>query len=731
MNSEELLINQCIERLECLQLQLRNTTHFQEKLDIVKQEECVQTYLLNFPTIKEFVSGLAPALEFVFYSLIIIGQAPLALDFGTLENGDFSDLFSLLSQLIGVDSFYDHMGGLIGYHVAMLKLILMHRQKISLKLNSVRYSKPEGFDLHQETAEVNKIVRFGIESIPEVAEMYPVGGAGDRMDLHNEETGEPLPAALLRFEGRTLLEGLIRDLQAREYLYYKFFGKQVTTPIAMMTSNEKQNHYHILDVCLAHKMFGRPPDSYSFFIQPVVPVVTIEGCWSRSGPFNFTLKPGGHGVIWKLARDCGVLDKFEKEGRLKAIIRQINNPIAGTDHTILALLGIGCKDNKAFGFASCDRILNSAEGVNVLIEKEKGNGYAYCISNIEYTDMAVNGIEEKPIGPGSPFSEFPANTNTLFVDLNAVREALKINPIPGQLVNMKHKFPLIDGKGNLKYIEGGRLESLMQNIADYLEDEFPEPASTRDLEHLRTFITYNQRKKTISTTKKLYHERESPISTPEAAFYDRLQNYRELFRNKCRISVPDLPGIDEYLVEGPSFIVFMHPAVGSLYSIISQKLRGGCLKKGAELQLEIAEVDIENLNLDGSLLIDADQVMGVCDDCGILQYGETVGRCILKNVIVKNRGINFLKHNLFWKNEIYRNEALKIHLAGNAEFYAEGVTFIGNHYFEVPDGYRLIVYQNGRDISFRQEKIHEPTWHWTYSFDSTDMPKLYRNTLKT
>jgi len=50
-----------------------------------------------------------------------------------------------------------------------------------------------------------------------MAEIYPLGGAGDRLGLVDEETGECLPVAMLPYCGRTLLEGLIRDLQVTCY----------------------------------------------------------------------------------------------------------------------------------------------------------------------------------------------------------------------------------------------------------------------------------------------------------------------------------------------------------------------------------------------------------------------------------------------------------------------------------------------------------------------------------
>lgn len=65
-----------------------------------------------------------------------------------------------------------------------------------------------------------------------------------------------------------------------------------------------------------------------------------------SQPLGLVLKPGGHGVIWKLASDEGVFAWFSGWERKAAIVRQISNPVAGTDVTLLALSGIGRQYNK-------------------------------------------------------------------------------------------------------------------------------------------------------------------------------------------------------------------------------------------------------------------------------------------------------------------------------------------------------------------------------------------------
>ncbi len=691
-------------------LQHAQTT--QQKLDLLSQAKSVHTYLQTYPFIKSLLKNLSPDEVFAIKSLIIIGQAPIVLAHFH-DDSDSPALHQLLKVLIDLEQFYSSLGGIVGYHLAVLRLIV-NEEKADPQ---VHYRKPLGIDLTQNSKEVTQAVFWGIHSIPHAAEIYPVGGAADRLDLHEDSTGTPLPAAMLLFEGRTLLEGLIRDIQAREYLYYKLYHKQSITPIAMMTSNEKSNHTHIINLCKSHHYFGRPPKAFFFFLQPLVPVITKEGNWSMETPFQLTLKPGGHGVIWKTAQDQGVFDWLAKHKRDIALIRQINNPLAGTDHNLLALSGLGYQGKKEFGFLSCDRLLNSAEGVNVLKEVKTDNGFDICISNVEYTDMKLKGIKEEPLTRGNPYSQYPANTNTLFANLKAVQDALIHCPIPGQLINMKTKVPYIDANGRLTHIEGGRLESLMQNIADHLVNHLSHRAKDNKLPSLKTFIAYNQRRKTLSTTKKLYQSKGSPIATPEYAFYDRLSNYWDLLTHLCGFKMPDIPPIETYLDKGPPFIVLFHPALGPLYSVIAQKIRGGSLMKGSEMQLEIAEVDFENISLDGSLLIRADNIMGAPDSKGVCHYGEETGKCVLRNVSVKNRGINRQARQCYWKNEIHRHEFLRIHLNGNAEFFAENVVFTGDHQINVPSGYRLIAYQEKGHLSFRREKLQHPTWFWTYSFD--------------
>ncbi len=345
--------SQLLERIESLsQLQenLQKAETDEQKLSFLDDEPSVQFFLNSHPIIAQFLAQTNTAENVVIKSIIAIGQGAIVLNLPQKNDGVLTQLQRLAEQLVPVESFYDAIGGIVGYHVMALRLIQGEDLSPFSTKNDVRYIQPPHINLQEATEEVFGAVRDALKMMPSFSEIYVVGGAGDRFDLRDNTTGEPLPVARLRFLGRTLLEGLIRDLQAREYLRYKLFGDQIITPIAMMTSSEKDNDQHIRSICQDHDWFGRPKNMIHLFPQPTTPVVTETGDWSLKGTLELTLKPGGHGMLWKLAEDKGVFDWLEQRGATKALIRQINNPVANTDYGLIAFLGFGVAKNKCLAW---------------------------------------------------------------------------------------------------------------------------------------------------------------------------------------------------------------------------------------------------------------------------------------------------------------------------------------------------------------------------------------------
>ncbi|EXC04704.1 UDP-sugar pyrophospharylase [Morus notabilis] len=593
---------------------------------------------------------------------------------------------------------------------------------------------PSGLDLAQNTEYALEAALWGIEGLPYLGEIYPLGGSADRLGLVDPDTGDCLPAAMLPYCGRTLLEGLIRDLQAREFLYFKIYGKQCITPVAIMTSSAKNNHEHIASLCERLGWFGRGQSSFQLFEQPLVPTVSAEeGQWLVSKPFSLVCKPGGHGVIWKLAHDKGVFKWFFDQGRRGATVRQVSNVVAATDLTLLALAGIGLHQGKKLGFASCKRNLGATEGINVLIEKKTLDGiWAYGLSCIEYTEFEKFGIADGPLSPNSLQAEFPANTNILYVDLPSaelVGSSNYGNSLPGMVLNTKKQISFVDYYGKPQSVAGGRLECTMQNIADSFFNTYSSRCYKGVEDMLDTFIVFNKRRRvTSSAKKKRRHADKCLHQTPDGSLLDILRNACDLL-SQCNIKLPEIEGNDKYVDSGPPFLILLHPALGPLWEITRQKFYGGSISKGSELQVEVAEFLWRNIQLDGSLVIEADSVMGSTriDENGehILQYGHRCGRCRLENVKVLNKGIDWnCGDSVYWKHAVQRFEACKIILHGNAEFEATDVTIQGNHIFEVPDGYKLKVTSESSGMQVKlypigKNMMDSGSWYWNYKINGT------------
>lgn len=705
--------------------QIKSAASLEQKLKIVNSQPPVNIFLAHASTLHALLPGLKPEHEFIVKVLIALGQGPLF--FAHIDHVDntLATMQSLLDNLLVVDTFYSFMGGLAGYYHKVLTLIV-EKQKELPPLFDAKFCRPSGIDLSCDLAQRNPF-RWGIESLPFLGHLLPIGGAGERLNLLDATSGEPLPVAFLPFGGKSLLEGIVMDLQAIEFVYWKMRARQLTIPIALMTSHEKNNNAHIQAFFKKMSHFGRKKESIRQFLQPLVPVITAEGDFALSSPLHPLLKPGGHGVIWKLAIESNIFTWFESQGISKLLVRQINNPIAGTDGGIWSFAGIGKHYQKKFGFLSCDRLVKASEGMLILEKTSEDNQLNYCLKNIEYTDFAAKGLSDTPKEKNSPYSAFPANTNILFADIQALKEIAAKAPVPGIMINMKNKYKHLDARGVLRESHGGRLESMMQNITDSIVDTIPKNSNNNLQADLRSFVVYGKRQKVISVTKSNYSPAKPISETPVGCFYDQMCNAYDLFKNYCTLHLPPLQTPEAFAQDSPDYIIRYHPALGPFYQVIAQKIRGGMLAAHSELQLDIAELDIVNLSLDGSLHITALDPLGHKDPEGILRYSNNNGKCELNNVTIVNQGINRKAENVYWKNEIARHEQLEIILHGNAEFSASNVVLNGGMRFDIPCGHRMEISMLDGEMHCRTFEILPPTWHWQYAFDEQNGIKLIKS----
>lgn len=230
--------------------------------------------------------------------------------------------------------------------------------------------------------------------------------------------------------------------------------------------------------------------------------------------------------------------------------------MAGTDTTLFGLSGKGHITGQSMGFATCERVVGASEGMVILMHsqtpKESDNGdsmqtlHEYGVTNIEYTEFERLGISDVPKSENSNKSCFPANTNILYIGLEEALRAVEKGAregggaaLPGLIFNMRKKVKFPDLKaGRMREEHGGRMECMMQNLADSLTNKLDHPISEQSPSGLSTFTVSNTRRKVTSSAKKKRKEGSSNIrQTPEGSFLDLMGNAHSLL-TQCGVDMP-------------------------------------------------------------------------------------------------------------------------------------------------------------------------------------------------
>ena len=667
---------------------LKNAKTYLEKNLVLDREKKVYDFFSENQKINFLLEQLSQDEEYILKLMVLINQEHIL--FCQEEIDLLKKLKALSDRLLEIEKFYSPIGGIVGYHNTFMYLL----KKINSKNENVKYLKPEAINIEKKDFLTQSLIDEGLKNLDRIALICPMGGAGERLNLVNKKTKQPLPVAKLNFMGKTLLQNIIEDIQSLEYLYYKNFNKEILTPIVIMTSDARHNHIEIHKILEKNSWFNRSKESFFFIKQPSVPLIAENGLWALNSPLSLALKPSGHGAIWKLMKEKKGFDFLKKHSRTKALIRQINNPIANCDYTLLAFIGAGFRDDKKFGFATCPQDPDCQEGVVVLKETKVKDRFLYNYSNIEYTDFYKNDLLNELSNDFK--NHLFTNTNILFADINEMEEVVEKDPFPGLMINLKSTVYTTDENNKFSKIKAGRLESMMQNISDSILDEKKEQLKENDQKELKSFITFSTRSKTISPIKKAYQLGKPLGETPIGAYFDLLKNYVDLLKNSCHMKLPDFQELQHFLLKGPSIVININPILGPLYSVISQKIIGGEIIRGSEMQLEIAELMLDNIYLNGSLIIKAP----LKNETNFINH-----KCELKNVIINNEGIDFSYNNIFYQNEIRRNGYLKIILNDESEFYAKNIVFKQSEEIVVPPKCRMFAFEKDNKIIYKIQKI--------------------------
>lgn len=632
-----------------------------------------------------------------------------------------------MSILLEVDRFYESIGGLVGYHVAVITNIYRNQNHLPLNQDApfIEFMSPPYLDMREKSAEYWHNVYSGVHSLGLITEFHAVGGAGDRLNLIDPTTCEPKPAANLIIFGKSLLEWLFDDIDGREYFSWQVTSKRVTIPVVLMTSLEKKNDIEIESLCIANNWFSRDPETVFRVIQPLAPLVDTDGYLVAKEYFQPALKPGGHGVIWKIAEDFGVYERLQKEKISSILVRQINNPLSGMDGALLALPGQGIREKKVFGFASCPMKEGFHEGLNVLQKRVDGPLIEYSLSNIEYVVFETLKKSDPEIFSGA----CPANVNLLYADIDAIVKASHNTPFPGLIVNMKNEVDAIDEHGSNSPKKAARLESTMQNISEEFRLMLQDQEGPL-VDMLPSFIQLYDRIQILSVTKRAFHSTSDSFhETPISFMYDWVLSTRILLNSFCSTTLPDSRGsITEFLRLGPEFLFTFHPSLGPLWEVIGQKIMRNRIAEGTALHVGLSEIFMADCLIDGTLSMRA--LLPVQQQIGLNRrpkvYLQNVRIINDARVLPKNCG--FVDVIQLIQRGVSQDTGCQIVLEGSAQIWAENITISGPFSLYVPDKMRAVLEQEGEDkvtVIFEPITDSKKNWDYTLSWKSGEKP-IYR-----
>lgn len=630
---------------------------------------------------------------------LVAGQiSVLSLVLLHIEKNERTKLKNLFSLLQRVESLYRSIGGILGYCRASYEKLLTSGQVIPE--SDANTNSDDAIDRLTRSirAPVDILLAsdyqsFGDSSQREILATLGVclvvGGAGDRLDFN--ENGSAMPAALYPFGKGCLLSSILEEIEAMNVIMQRA-GLSQRVPVALMTSCAKGGDLKIQE---SLERWGYSPDDYIMFSQSLVPVFDNQGLWVALDSGELWSKPGGHGALWQEGEMHGVWDHFHRCGCHTVAVRQINNPNAWRRNKLFQLLYATKTHNKKIGFLSSPRQEGKSEGVHLQMQVRSDQGGAqvlYKPLQMEYVELDSLNVENK-----QELTECPTNTNVFCVDLDFLRSSICI---PGLVVNVKpmrlpHTLLQLqerEGSSHVtsEWMSGGRLESMMQNVVEFLPPgDFP-------------LFLHFPRSEVMSAIKKAWKNSVPQVEGKDesftmsesamSAFLDQQNSWNSFLERVFEYCGSEKSGLH-------SALIYLHPLLESDLEDILKGESGGhqvsalhncVLEEAALLWLDVGTAQLQSCYIDGackfvSHFLNCDTYVRLND-------------CVISN---KNGVKSAPKQNkLVQQFERFQTEGgastcggLQIIFEGAGFFEASGIYFLGDFTCTVPAGWKLTVFK--------------------------------------
>jgi UDP-sugar pyrophosphorylase len=472
-----------------------------------------------------------------------------------------------------------------------------------------------------------ELERVGVEEARATAFVLVAGGLGERLGYSGIKVELPVEQA----SETKYLELYVKNILALQNREASGDGvsvgccgakstagaevKSQMIPLAIMTSDD--THEKTLSLLEKNDYFGASKEQVTLIKQEKVPCLIDNDAHlalKDDDQYKLQLKPHGHGDVHSLLHTSGLLSKWMSQGKKWVVFFQDTNSLVF--RVIPGALGVSKSMNLEFNSLCVPRKAKEAVGAISLLTHTDGRKMTI---NVEYNQLdpllRATTNPDGDVNDATGFSPFPGNINQLIVSLPEYAKQLKkTGGAIEEFVNPKYK-----DSTKTTFKSPTRLECMMQ--------DYPKSLGTKAKVGFTVFdnwVGYSPVKNSPADGLAKFKNGD-PTHTATSGEFE----FYECCAEMLRLAGADIPAatIDQEfngmkLPMGPRVVI--GPNFASTFEELKAKI--GKLKMTATSTLIIdgADVSIKNLDLDGTLIVDA-----------------VKGHSVVIDGVVKNKGWNW------------------------------------------------------------------------------------------
>lgn len=469
---------------------------------------------------------------------------------------------------------------------------------------------PAGESLDLDHPDFESLEDRGLELAGSTGFVLVAGGLGERLGYGGIKIELPLETVT----ERSFIESYIQTILAYQKKASSALGKELTVPLAIMTSGD--THDRTVSLLENNGYFGMKEEQLTIMKQEKVPsLVDNEARFSMATPYEIETKPHGHGDVHVLLHQTGTARRWLDMGIRYLLFFQDTNGIVF--NAVAPALAVSEKNEFEVNSITVPRRAGEAAGGIVKLEKDDGSSLTI---NVEYNQLdpllraTVN--PEGDVADATGYSPYPGNINVLIFELAPYLKNLDASGgmIP-EFVNPKYA-----DQEKTQFKKPTRLECMMQDYPKLLGSEAKVGFTSFPRDLCFSAVKNNIVDAAAKSSSNLPAE---SGSSGEADVY-------AIFRRKLEAVGAQIETAEDITVQGVQFCpgpkVVIEPDFAMTLSELRAKVSGLKLSKGSTLVLRGEQSTVKDLNLEGRLILNTGCATGSVENKGDqlveLQEGE-------------------------------------------------------------------------------------------------------------